>query len=97
MADARDAVRCVFADSPYAYLWDNGWVNITVACESGWRTDALGYYNGVHYHGLFQLSDGWVNSLQATYGRWDNAANNAQMAVVVLGAQGRGAWSCSPW
>jgi len=90
----REQVECVFVEeSAYGYLWTSGWVNTVVTCESGWDPGA---YNPAGYYGLFQLSAAWIWKLQA-YGYWGSPVPNARMAVYVLGAQGRSAWSCSPW
>ncbi|MDP3909107.1 MAG: hypothetical protein Q8Q14_01840 [Gemmatimonadales bacterium] len=96
-SDVKCVVARVFLDSEFAYLWEQGWVQAVVYCESRWDPWAQNTY----HRGLFQISVSWLDGtwadLDAKYGDWWDPEANSRMAIHILGVQGRGAWICSPW
>lgn len=93
--DVKAVVECTLRAEGLGSLWDSGWAQAVVYCESRWVPWAVSPYGHL---GLWQIDPRWYNGIWASLkGPWDAAEANTRAAAHIYRAQGRGAWSCSPW
>lgn len=87
-------VEWTLRDEGLDYLWDSGWAQTVVWCESRWIPSVI---SPGGYLGLWQISPKWYNGEYASLaGPWYDAEANTRAAAYIYRVQGIRAWSCSP-
>lgn len=92
--DVRACVEATLRDEGLGALWDSGWADAVVTCESRWTPTAVSPYGHL---GLWQVDGRYFNGVWASLpGPWYDPEANTRAAAWIYRLQGPRAWSCSP-